>query len=210
MDPTAGTLVSLLAQAPEPLERIAQGRIVGWIIIVLGAVGLILALTRWLVLGRIDRRMRRQLDADAVDERNPLGRLLAVYERNPGVDTETLGLMLDETLVKDTPRLQRGLSALRIMAMIAPLLGLLGTVTGLIATFQAITLFGTGDPKLMAGGISQALVTTVLGLMVAIPLILIHAGLLGRSRRLIEVLEQQGVALVARRAERAHRDGAGA
>ncbi len=202
VDPTRGALVALLAQVPQPLERIAQGRLVGWIIIALGALGLILALERLLVLGSVDRRMRRQQRSDVPDARNPLGRMLAVYRDNASVDPETLGLMLDETIIKETPRLQRGLSALRILAMIAPLLGLLGTVTGLIETFQAITLFGTGDPKLMAGGISQALVTTVLGLIVAIPLILIHAGLLGRSRRLIETLDQQSAALVARQAER--------
>jgi biopolymer transport protein ExbB len=206
VDPTGGRLVALLAQVPEPLERIGQGRLIGWIIIALGALGLMLALERWLVLGTVDRRMRRQQRTETPDPRNPLGRVLAVYRDNAGVDTETLGLMLDERIIKDTPALQRGLSALRILAMIAPLLGLLGTVTGLIATFQAITLFGTGDPKLMAGGISQALVTTVLGLIVAIPLILIHAGLHGRSRRLIETLEQQSAALVARQAERVGAD----
>ncbi len=205
VDPSGGTLVTLLAQVPRPLERIGQGRLIGWIIIALGAAGMILALLRWLVLAHLDRRMRRQQCSSTPDPRNPLGRVLAVYRDNRDVDTETLGLMLDERIIKETPKLQRGLPALRILAMIAPLLGLLGTVTGLIATFQAITLFGTGDPKLMAGGISQALVTTVLGLVVAIPLILIHAGLLGRSRRLVEILEQQATALVARQAER---DGA--
>jgi biopolymer transport protein ExbB len=206
VDPSSGTLVALLAQVPDPLERIGQGRLIGWIIIALGAAGLMLALVRWLVLARLDRRMRHQQRSETPDPGNPLGRVLAVYRDNRGVDTETLGLMLDERIIQDTPKLQRGLPALRILAMIAPLLGLLGTVTGLIATFQAITLFGTGDPKLMAGGISQALVTTVLGLVVAIPLILIHAGLLGRSRRLIETLEQQATALVARQAERDRAD----
>ena len=86
--------------------------------------------------------------------------------------------------------------------MVAPLLGLLGTVTGMIVTFQAITLFGTGDPKLMAGGISQALVTTVLGLTVAIPVVLLHTLVSGRSKRILHVLQEQSAGIVAARSGR--------
>ena len=89
---------------------------------------------------------------------------------------------------------------------LAPLLGLLGTVTGMIATFQAITLFGTGDPKLMADGISQALVTTVLGLVVAIPLLFLHSLLSARSRSLVRILDEQAAGLIARRMESGKRD----
>jgi len=202
VDPSRGSVLSLLVQVPDLVERIQQGRLVGYIIIGLAAVGLLLALERMLYLAVVGWRMKRQLKKEIPSPRNPLGRVLSVYRDNPGVDTETLELMIDESIVKDTPRLQRGLSAIKILAMIAPLLGLLGTVTGLIETFQAITLFGTGDPKLMAGGISQALVTTVLGLMVAIPLILFHSGLLGKSRQLVGILEQQSAGLIARHAER--------
>ena len=108
---------------------------------------------------------------------------------------------LDESILGETPRLQRGLQSLRIMAVIAPLLGLLGTVTGLIETFQSITLFGTGYPRLMAGGISQALVTTVLGLTAAIPLILLHTAVSSKSRRLVSFLEEQSAGIVAERSE---------
>jgi len=93
---------------------------------------------------------------------------------------------------------------LKIIAVVAPLLGLLGTVTGMIITFQAITLFGTGDPKLMAGGISTALVTTVQGLCVAIPTVLLHTLVASRARRLNQILEEQAAGMVAVQSERRH------
>jgi biopolymer transport protein ExbB len=112
---------------------------------------------------------------------------------------------MDESILKDSSRLTRGLSSLKILAAIAPLLGLLGTVTGLIETFQSITLFGAGDPGLMAGGISQALVTTVLGLTTAIPLILLHSMLASRSRRMVSLLEEQSAGIIALHAEKSER-----
>ena len=89
-----------------------------------------------------------------------------------------------------------------MFANTATLLGLLGTVTGMIATFQSITLFGTGDPKLMAGGISQALITTVLGLIAAIPLLLLHNFVATRSKDLVQILEERSAGMVASRAEK--------
>ncbi len=88
------------------------------------------------------------------------------------------------------------------MGVVAPLLGLLGTVTGMIRTFQLITHFGTGDPKMMARGISEALVTTMLGLCVAIPMVLLHALVASSSRSIVEVLNEQAAGIVARQAER--------
>jgi biopolymer transport protein ExbB len=132
---------------------------------------------------------------------NPLGRVLRVYEENQSADVEKLGLKLDEAILKETPALERGIMLLKVLSVVAPLLGLLGTVTGMIKTFQAITLFGTGDPKLMAGGISEALVTTVLGLVTAIPLLLLHSVVSTRSKNLVQVLDEQSVGLVAERAE---------
>jgi biopolymer transport protein ExbB len=134
-------------------------------------------------------------------EDNPLGRVLKVYADNKHVDMETLELKLSEAIIKETPRLQRFLLFLKIISVVAPLMGLLGTVTGMIQTFQAITLFGTGDPTLMAGGISQALVTTVLGLTVAIPMVLLHTIVSGRSRRIINVLQEQSAGIVAQHSE---------
>ena len=130
---------------------------------------------------------------------------MAIYQDNPGLSPETLELKMDESILKDSTRLQRGLSSLKILAAVAPLLGLLGTVTGLIETFQSITLFGAGDPGLMAGGISQALVTTVLGLTAAIPLILLHSVLANHARRLVSLLEEQSAGIIALHAEQSER-----
>ncbi len=110
--------------------------------------------------------------------------MLAIYADNPETDIETLELKLDEAILRETAPIETGLSFIRVLYVVAPLLGLLGTVVGMIATFQMITLFGTGDPRMMAGGISTALVTTVLGLVVAIPLTLLHSFLQGQAKAL--------------------------
>jgi biopolymer transport protein ExbB len=201
LDPTRGAVLGLLVKVPGLLERIQQGKLVGYMIIGVALLGILIALERWMRLGLIAHRMRQQLSSRVPNDGNPLGRVMAVYQQNQAASTETLELLVDESILKETPRLQHGLHALKILAMIAPLLGLLGTVVGLIETFQSITLFGTGDPGLMAGGISQALVTTVLGLIAAIPLILTHSALLTKSRRLVEILEQQSIGIIARHAE---------
>ncbi len=202
VDPSRGALLTVLGQVPDVGERIMQGRLIGYIIIAIALLGVAVVLERAWHLAAVGRCMRRQLGSDIPDTANPLGRVLAVYHQNRSIDTETLELKLDEAILKDTPALQRGLVTIRVLAVIAPMLGLLGTVTGLIETFQSITLFGTGDPRLMAGGISQALVTTVLGLGAAIPLILMHSALNTRSKRLLAVLEEQSAGLIARHAER--------
>jgi biopolymer transport protein ExbB len=138
------------------------------------------------------------IQAPSLSERIQLGRILAVYDSNRSADNETLELKLDEAILREVPMLERWQGWIKVLAAVAPLLGLLGTVVGMIRTFQAITLFGTGDPKLMAGGISQALVTTVLGLVVAIPLVLLHSLVASRSRTLVEILEEQSAGIVAR------------
>jgi biopolymer transport protein ExbB len=201
VDPGRGSLLALLIEEPRLAERIAQGGLVGAVIILLGIVGLAIALARWFYLGAVGKRIRQQLQSEHPDAGNPLGRVLAVYDSNRDAGTESLELKLDEAILREIPRLESWQGAIKVIAAVAPLLGLLGTVTGMIVTFQAITLFGTGDPKLMAGGISQALVTTVLGLTVAIPLVLLHSYVASRSKALIEVLEEQSAGIVARQAE---------
>ena len=202
IDPARGAVLDLLGQLPSLGERLRQGRLIGYIIIALTLVGILVVLQRAWHLSLIGRRINRQLASEHADPANPLGRVIAVYQANRGIDTETLELKLDEAILKNTPSLQRGLATVRILAVIAPMLGLLGTVTGLIETFQSITLFGTGDARLMAGGISQALITTVLGLSAAIPLILLHTALNSKSKRLIGILEEQSAGIIAAHAER--------
>lgn len=210
IDPTRGNLLALLTERPSLSERINQGSVVGYIIIALGIIGLLLALGQAAYLLRVGRRMRQQLGAlDQPRDDNPLGRLLGSLEAAITAgerDLESLELKLDEGVIRETPRLERAQSIVKLLAGVAPLMGLLGTVTGMIATFQAITLFGTGDPKLMANGISQALVTTVLGLVVAIPLLFLHSLLVARSRSLTRVLDEQAAGLIARRMESSRRD----
>jgi biopolymer transport protein ExbB len=201
IDPSRGAVLDLLMQVPDVGERIRQGRLVGYIIIALSLVGILVVLERAWRLTVTGRRIKTQLGSNTPNPGNPLGRVMAVYQDNREIDTETLELKIDEAILKNTPGLQRGLGTIRMLAVIAPMLGLLGTVTGLIETFQSITLFGTGDPRLMAGGISQALITTVLGLSAAIPLILLHTALSGKSRRLLNILEEQSAGIIATHAE---------
>jgi biopolymer transport protein ExbB len=156
---------------------------------------------RLVTLAATDRRVRAQRKSLSGSTDNPLGRIYAVYEANMTAGPETLELKLDEAIMREAPQLERFQSLLKVIAGVAPLMGLLGTVVGMIKTFQTITLFGTGDPKLMADGISQALVTTAEGLIVAIPLVFLHSLISGRSKELIEVLEEQSAGMVARSAE---------
>jgi len=204
IDPSRGQLLSLLVQAPTLQERIDQGGTVGYVIIGIGIIGVLMALERIISLSITGMKVRGQMRRKEISKGNPLGRVLAVYEENRRADVETLELKLDEAILKEIPRLERGISTIKVFAAIAPLLGLLGTVTGMIKTFQAITLFGTGDPKLMAGGISEALVTTVLGLVVAIPMVLLYALCSGRAKGVVEVLEEQSAGLIAQRADEEH------
>lgn len=202
VDFTRGQILRAVVQSKTPLERVREdGGPVGYVIIGVGILGLLLGLWKALVLYTTGGRMRKQLKNDEVSKNNPLGRVMSVYSDDPDTDVETLELKLDEAILRESAPLETGLSFIKVLYVVAPLLGLLGTVVGMIATFQMITLFGTGDPRMMAGGISTALVTTVLGLVVAIPLTLLHAFLQGKSKALIQVLEEQAAGIVARLAE---------
>ena len=204
LDPTSGQILGLLVREPSFQERLQQGGIVGYIIITLGIFGVLLSIERIISLGIAGRKVKAQLKSETVSDKNALGRVLQAYESNREVDTETLELKLGEAILKEVPPLQRGILIIKVISVVAPLLGLLGTVTGMINTFQAITLFGTGDPTRMAGGISQALVTTQLGLYVAVPTVLLHTVVSGRSRGIIQVLQEQAAGIVAEQSERAH------
>ena len=203
IDPTGaagGGFLKAIINTPTLKERWRQGRQVGYIITCVGAFALLVALWRFLALNLTSTKMRSQLKRDEIKTNNPLGRVLQAAEDNKGADTESLELKLDEAILKETPKINSGLSLLKIIAMVAPLLGLLGTVTGMIIVFQAITIYGAGDPKAMAGGISSALVTTVLGLLVAIPTLLLHTMLNGKAKKLLHILEEQSAGIVAERA----------
>ena len=205
LDPTRGGILAQLVDRPTLRERIDQGGVVGYSIIGLGLLGLLIALVSLFSLVIADRKVSAQLKSDKPNSNNPLGRVLGAYEDNKNVDTETLELKLSEAVLKEAPKLSRGLLFVKVISVVAPLAGLLGTVTGMIKTFQVITLYGAGDPKLMAGGISQALVTTVLGLVVAIPMVLLHTFLQGRSKRILNILQEQSAGIIAEHSEAEHK-----
>jgi biopolymer transport protein ExbB len=182
-------------------ERIEQGGPVGYTIIVIGLFGLAVGAWKWVTLSIVSRKVQAQRNRERADPGNPLGRVLGVYEANPNSDSEALELKLSQVVLVESERLERFLWLVRVVSVVAPLLGLLGTVTGMIQTFQAITLFGAGDPKMMAGGISEALVTTMLGLMTAAPLVMLYAFLSTSRRRIVSVLNSQSAGLIAMRVE---------
>lgn len=205
LDPTSGQLLALQEEIPTTLERASQGGTVGYVIIVIGIIAVLLAIERIISLSIVSMRVNRQMSNATPSTGNPLGRVLNVYEENKSVDSETLQLKLDEAILKEEPKINTRLAFIKLISMVAPLLGLLGTVIGMIMTFQAITLFGAGDPKTMAGGISVALVTTVLGLVVAIPTVLLHAIANGRAQGILHILSTQTAGLIAERAEAEHK-----
>jgi biopolymer transport protein ExbB len=202
VDVTRGGILGLLVETPTLMEKVDQGGIVGYSILALGAVGLLIAIWRFMGLSGDSRRVSAQLKTDVANTDNPLGRVLAAYDSNRSADTETIELKLSEAALKEMPGLTKGLLFIKVISVVAPLMGLLGTVTGMIKTFQVITLYGAGDPKMMAGGISQALVTTVLGLVVAIPMVLLHTIVSGQSRKVINVIQSQSAGLIAEHSEK--------
>ena len=202
LDPTRGQLLSLLVQSPSLMERIDQGKTVGYVIIVLGIFGVLIAIWRVLILTAVGAKVNSQVkNLSEPKTNNPLGRVLKIAQDSAGADIETIELKLGEAILRETPKFNAMLPLLKIISVVAPLLGLLGTVTGMIVTFQAITLYGAGDPKLMAGGISTALVTTVLGLVVAIPTVFLHTLVSSRARRLTQILQEESAGMLAELAE---------
>ena len=207
LDPTKGQLLGQLVDVPSWYERsTTQGGTVGWIIIGLGIFGITVALLRILYMMTVSMSVARQVrNLENPSSSNPLGRVLLAYHENKDIDVESLELKMGEAVLREVPKLSRLNTLIKVISVVAPLLGLLGTVIGMIVTFQSITLFGTGDPKLMAGGISQALITTMLGLCVAIPTVFLHSMMAGQSRRIIETLEGQATGFVAEASEQQHR-----
>lgn len=201
IDPSRGSLLSMLVNTPSLKERIDQGGVVGYVILTLLLIGLVLVFERFVTLTKEKKKMIAQLESSESSDDNLLGQLIKDFNKFKDKDIETLELKMDASITKAVPKLERGISTIKLLSAVAPLLGLLGTVTGMIGTFQSITLFGTGDPKLMAGGISTALVTTVLGLVCAIPLLLLHNLISGKSRELVQILEEQTAGLLAEKAE---------
>ncbi|MFT2091336.1 MotA/TolQ/ExbB proton channel family protein [Paraglaciecola sp. 2405UD69-4] len=201
-DPSSGAILGLLKEKATMMERYHAGGYVGYVITIMLAIGLLIGLYKIVTLTIIGGKIRSQIkNVGTPSSGNPLGRILQVYQDNKSQDVETLELKLDEAIMRELPKIDSGINVIKIFAAIAPLLGLLGTVLGMILTFQQITLFGTGDPKLMAGSISMALVTTAQGIIAALPLLLTHSIVAGRSKSITHILDEQAAGIVAAHAE---------
>ncbi len=205
VDPAGGALLSLYVDRPNVLERIEQGEVVGYVIIAVGILGVLLAIVQgiYLVLTRL--AVTAQLkNLDQPRANNPLGRVLLAF-RGDGKrigNAELAELRISEAVLREVPRLERFQGFLRLAVAAGPLLGLIGTVIGMIITFRAIVASGTSDPRLMAQGIGQAMIATVLGLGIAIPLLFINAGLAVLSRGVTQVLDEQSQSLLAENVQR--------
>jgi len=199
IDPTRGTLFEMIENNPTILDRINQGGIVGYIILALGGLGLLFALFKIIVLNVASVKIKAQMKKlDTPKTNNSLGKIADIFYKNVNDSINDLEIKIGEAILKETNNIKKGQSFVKLLAAVTPLLGLLGTVTGMIATFQAITLFGTGDPKLMAGGISTALITTVLGLVTAIPLLFAYTYISSKAEALVSILEEQSIGLLAK------------
>lgn len=200
IDPTRGEILSMLTQKPNLGQRINQGGIVGYIILALGVVGLFISIFRFIILNSVSNRVNKQLkNLNTPNNDNPLGRIMLIFNDNKNLDIDSFDAKIEEGILKELPKLKSFETLIKLIATVAPLLGLLGTVTGMIETFSVITLFGTGDPKLMAGGISQALVTTVLGLCIAIPMLFLYTFISSRSNKIIAILDEQSAGLIVKK-----------
>ena len=179
IDPTRGFLLSLYLDKPSTFERIAQGKLIGFIIVIIGLSGLIFAAYRYYTLYVYSKTISSNENSDVFNKIQSIS--------DNAKDVDTFERECDEVLLTVNGNLSWGVNWIKFLAAVAPLLGLLGTVIGMIETFQAITVFGTGDPKQMAGGISQALVTTMLGLIFAAPLLAMYTLL---SEKVSEILQE--------------------
>jgi len=210
--PTGGSYLAALVDSPDLIERWHQGGLVGYIISGIGLIAALIVIWRLLVMWRMESgviKLLKQKDpASQKNTGNALGRILAIHRDYPDLDADTMEAKFSEAIIKERPSMERFLPLLKIIAMVAPLLGLLGTVAGMIITFQAITIFGAGDPKAMAGGISSALVTTVLGLLVAIPTVFAHSLLNGKAQNILNILEHQSMGLIALHTQSRNQDSA--
>jgi len=202
IDPTKGGILQLEKLKMSLADRLWKFKgFAGSTVMILLAIGLLIALERLFTLYMVTGPKVASQKKSSTPGNNPLGRVMKVYLANKDEDVENLELKLDEAVLKETPKIERGINLIKVIAALGPLLGLLGTVVGMIEVFQSITLHGTGDPRLMADGISQALVTTVWGLLAAIPLTFLHAVVAGKSKSIIHVLEEQSTGLMAQHDE---------
>ena len=202
LDPTRGELLKSFERVPSFYERHwVQGGNIGKFIIIMAFLGVLFGIFNIIRLFFAKMAINGQKRKAQPSKSNALGRVMMAYEGAQNKDADTVELKLDEAILRESPKFEFGLNILKLLAGVAPLLGLLGTVTGMIQTFQAMMIYGTGDPQLMAGGISVALVTTMLGLYAAIPLLVLHSFCASMARSIQGTLEEQSAGIVARHVE---------
>lgn len=200
VDPSRGALLGRYVERPNLYERIKNGEVVGWVIVFVGVLGVVLALYQFGYLFLTRSAVNRQLQNLAQPTAgNPLGRVVLAFRGDGKAveNPELAELRLSEAVLKEIPKIERFQAFLRLAVAAGPLLGLIGTVIGMIITFHAITASGSSDPRLMAHGIGQAMIATVLGLGIAIPLLFINSGLAAMSGSITQILDEQSQALLA-------------
>jgi biopolymer transport protein ExbB len=213
IDLSGGGALRQITHKPSLWEQILSGGPIVWPILAIAGFALLLVFERIVYLRRVHGNTDRLMDemnrlasqgdwracealVEGYEDKDwPVLNVLAAGLSGRHEDRETQENILQEAILREVPRLERFLAILAILGAVAPLLGLLGTVTGMIDTFRVITLYGTGDPKMMSGGISEALITTELGLAVAIPIMLFHTFLSRRVDSLVGDMEEKAVAL---------------
>lgn len=201
VDHQRGVLLSLYVERPTLGERIELGEEVGYVILVVGALGLLAFFFQLVYLLGVRFAVRAQLkNLDDPKPNNPLGRVLLAFKGDASTieqDADIAELRISEAVLREVPKLERFQAFLRLCVAAGPLLGLIGTVVGMIITFQSITESGSSDPRLMATGIGQAMIATVLGLGIAIPLLFANALLNSLSRGMVQVLDEQSAGMLA-------------
>lgn len=206
VDPGRGVLIALYGERPDVWERIQAGQFVGYVIITVGIIGALCWAFQFIFLVRTRVKVAaQQKDLEHPKDDNPLGRVLLAFKGDPKrieEDWEVAELRISEATLGEIPKLERFQAFLRLAVAAGPLLGLIGTVIGMIITFQSITESGSSDPKLMAAGISQAMIATVLGLGIAIPLLFGNAMLTSISRQIVSLLDEQTAGLLAEMIEK--------
>jgi biopolymer transport protein ExbB len=209
VDSNRGVLLGLYVERPTNMERVEQGETIGLIIIVVGALGFLAFVFQLIHLVIVRLAVSSQLKhLDRPTPNNPLGRVLLAFKGDKAKieeNADVAELRITEAVLREVPKLERFQAFLRLCVAAGPLLGLIGTVVGMIITFQSITESGSSDPKLMANGIGVAMIATVLGLFVAIALLFANALLNSLSRGVVQILDEQSAGMLAESIEKQRR-----
>jgi biopolymer transport protein ExbB len=205
-DPTRGVLTALYVERPNWVQRIEDGEHINYVILAVGLAGSLAFIFQLIYLIFVRIAVSAQLrHLEKPTKNNPLGRVLLAFKgdmKSIEGDSDIAELRVSEAVIKEIPRLERFQAFLRLAVAAGPLLGLVGTVVGMIMTFQSITESGSSDPKLMADGIGAAMIATVLGLGIAVPLLFANALLTSLSRSIVQVLDEQSTGMLAENLEK--------